>query len=53
MSKEELKNNNKAPKKKKSHYERQKFMMKVTGILMALVMIFGAVMSIIGMFIGA
>jgi len=51
MSKEELKNNNKAPKKKKSHYEKQKVMMKIAGILMALVMIFGAVMSIVGMFI--
>ncbi len=53
MSKKEVKNNNKPPKKKKTAYEKQKFAMKIAGILMALVMVFGAVMSVIGMFITA
>ncbi len=53
MSKKELKNNNKPPKKKKSAYEKRKFGMKIAGYLMALIMVFGAIMSIIGMFIAA
>ncbi len=53
MSKKELKNNNKPPKKKKSFYEKQKTIMKIAGILMAVIMVFGAIMSIAGMFIGA
>ena len=53
MSKKEIKNNNKPPKKKKTAYERQKLGMKIAGYLMALIMIFGAVMTVVGMFIGA
>ena len=53
MSKKELKNNNKPPKKKKFAYERRKIGMKIAGYIMALIMVFGAVMSIIGMFIAA
>lgn len=53
MSKKEIKNNNKPPKKKKTAYEKQKLGMKIAGYLMALIMIFGAVMTVIGMFIGA
>lgn len=53
MSKKEVKNNNKPPKKKKTAYERQKLGMKIAGYLMALIMIFGAVMTVVGMFIGA
>lgn len=52
MSKKELKNNNKAPKKKKTAYERRKFGMKIAGFLMAFIMLFGAVMTIASMFIG-
>lgn len=51
--KKEIVNNNKPPKKKKTAYEKQKLLMKIAGILMALVMIFGAVMSVVGMFITA
>jgi hypothetical protein len=53
MSKKELKNNNKPPKKKKTAYEKRKFGMKIAGYLMALIMLFGAVMTVVGMFIGA
>ena len=53
MSKIELKNNNKPPKKKKTAYEKQKIGMKIAGYLMALIMLFGAVMTVIGMFVGA
>ena len=53
MSKKELKNNNKPPKKVKTAYEKKKLGMKIAGILMALVMVFGAVMTVVGMFIGA
>ena len=53
MSKDELKNNNKPPKKKKTAYEKRKFGMKIAGILMAIIMIFGAVMSVVGMFVAA
>lgn len=53
MSKKELKNNNKPPKKKKTAYEKQKIGMKIAGYIMALIMLFGAVMTVIGMFVGA
>ena len=53
MSKKDITNNNKAPKKKKNAYEKQKIGMKVVGFLMALIMVFGAIMSIVGMFISA
>ena len=51
--KKEIVNNNKPPKKKKTAYEKQKWLMKIAGILMALVMIFGDVLSVVGMFITA
>lgn len=53
MSKNELKNNNKPPKKKRTAYEKRKLGMKIAGFLMALIMLFGAVISIVGMFVGA
>ncbi len=52
-TKKEIKNNNKPPKKKMTSYERTKVGMKIAGILMALLMIFGAIMTVAGMFIGA
>jgi hypothetical protein len=52
MSKKELKNNNKPPKKKKTAYEKRKFGMKIAGFLMAFIMLFGTIMSIIAMFLG-
>ena len=53
MSKKEIKKNNKPPKKKKTAYEKRKIGMKIAGYLMALIMLFGAVMTVIGMFVGA
>ena len=52
-TKKVIKNNNKPPKKKMTSYEKTKVGMKIVGILMALLMIFGAVMTVAGMFIGA
>ena len=53
MSEKELKNNNKSPKKKKTSYEKTKIGMKIAGFFMALIMVFGAIMTIVGMFVGA
>lgn len=53
MSKKEKKMENTKkdtiPKKKKSPYEKRKFFMKVAGWIMAIIMIFGTLISIFGM----
>ena len=51
QEKKEIVNNNKPPKQKKTAYEKQTWLMIIAGILMALIMVFGAVMSVVGMFI--
>ena len=47
------KSQGKIPKKKKTAYEKRKFFMKIAGWIMAIVMIFGTLISIFGMLIYA
>jgi len=53
MAKEDKKKarNNNQPKRKKTAYEKRKIFMKIAGWIMALVMIFGTLISIFGMLI--